>query len=108
MVVVRILTLCTSGYCVVDETEKGWFVQYIDRDPEAIRRQEALQKKEKMELDDQERTNRFIQQQVEKAAASSRPQQATEYTELQREDEEERVTFSLGAGKKEESSAKSR
>jgi len=22
--------------CVVDETEKGWFVTYIDRDPEAI------------------------------------------------------------------------
>lgn len=25
-----------EGKCVVDETEKGWFVSYIDRDPEAI------------------------------------------------------------------------
>ena len=29
----------------MDETEKGWFLQYIDRDPEAIRRQEQLVKK---------------------------------------------------------------
>lgn len=25
-----------EGKCVVDETEKGWFVAYIDRDPETI------------------------------------------------------------------------
>ncbi len=45
----------------MDQTEKGWFVQYIDRDPETIRRQEQLQKKEKMEMDDEERTAAFIQ-----------------------------------------------
>lgn len=42
-----------EGHCTVDETEKGWFVAYIDRDPETIARQEALAKKEKMEKDDQ-------------------------------------------------------
>jgi hypothetical protein len=31
-----------SGHCVVDETEKGWFIQFIDRDWEAIKKQEAL------------------------------------------------------------------
>lgn len=45
-----------EGHCTVDETEKGWFVAYIDRDPETIARQEALAKKEKMEKDDQVRT----------------------------------------------------
>ena len=39
-----------EGHCVVDETEKGWFIQYVDRDPETIRRQDALQKKEKMDM----------------------------------------------------------
>ena len=29
-----------EGHCNVDETEKGWFVTYIDRDPETIMRQE--------------------------------------------------------------------
>lgn len=46
---------------MVDETEKGWFVQYIDRDPETLKRQEALKSKEKMEKDDEERTAAFIQ-----------------------------------------------
>ena len=49
-----------TGHCVVDQTEKGWFVQYIDRDPETIRRQTEMAKKEKMELDDEERTAKFI------------------------------------------------
>ena len=24
------------GLCIVDETPKGWFIQYIDRDPEVL------------------------------------------------------------------------
>ncbi len=46
---------------MVDQTEKGWFVQYIDRDPETIRRQQEMARKKKMELDDEERTAQFIQ-----------------------------------------------
>ncbi|KAH9630562.1 hypothetical protein HF086_016066 [Spodoptera exigua] len=42
-----------EGKCVVDETEKGWFVAYIDRDPAAIAALEAKAKKEKMDKDDQ-------------------------------------------------------
>ena len=29
------------GHCKVDQTEKGWFLQYIDRDPETIERQKV-------------------------------------------------------------------
>ena len=55
------MTSIPPGHCNVDQTEKGWFVQYIDRDPETIRRQTEMAKKEKMELDDEERTARYIQ-----------------------------------------------
>ena len=41
--------------CNVDNTEKGWFIQYIDRDPETIKKQEQVKAKEKMDMDD----NRF-------------------------------------------------
>uniref|UniRef100_H3D522 Kin17 DNA and RNA binding protein n=1 Tax=Tetraodon nigroviridis TaxID=99883 RepID=H3D522_TETNG len=34
-----------EGLCKVDETPKGWYIQYIDRDPETIRRQEELARK---------------------------------------------------------------
>ncbi|KAK7102717.1 DNA/RNA-binding protein KIN17-like [Littorina saxatilis] len=96
-----------EGKCVVDYTEKGWFVQYIDRDPETIRKQESQKAKEKMDMDDEERTSHFIQKQIERAAEMSKTAPTTaEYTELQREDEEQKVTFSMSAAKKEESTVK--
>lgn len=101
------MPLCIiSGKCVVDETEKGWFVQYIDRDPETIKKMEASAAKEKMEMDDEERTSRFIQKQIEKAAAQEKEKPVTEFTELQRENDEDKVTFSLGLSKKENPTVK--
>ncbi|XP_070160843.1 DNA/RNA-binding protein KIN17 [Polyergus mexicanus] len=55
-----------SGQCVVDETEKGWYVTYIDRDPETLAAQERKAKKEKMEKDDEERMMDFIEKQIER------------------------------------------
>ncbi|XP_033648109.1 DNA/RNA-binding protein KIN17-like [Asterias rubens] len=86
-----------EGFCTVDQTEKGWFITYIDRDPATIARQEAVAKKEKVELDDEERIQRFIQRQVEKGAGGAMDQGTSqEFTELQREDDESRVSFNLG------------
>ncbi len=80
----------------MDQTEKGWYIQYIDRDPETIRRQAEKERKTKMDMDDQERTQRFIDQQIVKAASTQKAVKEVEYTDLKREDEEEKVTFSLG------------
>lgn len=55
-----------EGICIVDQTEKGWFVQYIDRDPETIRRQEEIEKKRKLDIDDRERQLIFLEKQVKK------------------------------------------
>uniref|UniRef100_A0A6I8PLV6 DNA/RNA-binding protein KIN17 n=1 Tax=Xenopus tropicalis TaxID=8364 RepID=A0A6I8PLV6_XENTR len=55
-----------AGYCKVDETPKGWYIQYIDRDPETIRKQQEQEKKKKQDLDDEERTAKFIEEQVKK------------------------------------------
>ena len=81
---------------MVDQTEKGWFIQYIDRDPEAIRKQEAAHRKEKMDLDDEEKAARFIQKQIERMSAQTKDN-SVQYTELQRQNEDEKVTFSLGS-----------
>ncbi|NXD22306.1 KIN17 protein, partial [Spelaeornis formosus] len=53
-----------EGLCKVDETPKGWYIQYIDRDPETIRRQQEQERKKKQDLDDEEKTAKFIEQQV--------------------------------------------
>ncbi|XP_060075719.1 DNA/RNA-binding protein KIN17-like [Ylistrum balloti] len=96
-----------EGKCIVDETEKGWFVAYIDRNPETIRKQEQVKTKEKMDLTDEERTSKFIQQQIERAAEKDTTSKTPEFTELKRESEEEKVTMSLsGLVKKKEEKVK--
>lgn len=85
-----------TGRCIVDETEKGWFITYIDRDPESIAAQERKNKKIKMDKDDEEKLQAFIKKQVtldkDKAATSSIE---PNYTELLRNDEDEKVTIQL-------------
>ena len=67
-----------TGQCVVDETEKGWYVTYIDRDPETLATQEKKAKKQKMDKDDEERMMEFIEKQVEKGQQEcSGPVEAT-------------------------------
>ena len=53
-----------SGQCVVDETEKGWYIAWVDRDPAALARQAAADKKRKHEMDDEERARRELKRQV--------------------------------------------
>lgn len=47
----------------MDHTEKGWFITWIDRDPETIQLQKQLAAKVKAERDDQDREAKFIQKQ---------------------------------------------
>ncbi|XP_029969442.1 DNA/RNA-binding protein KIN17 isoform X1 [Salarias fasciatus] len=86
-----------KGLCKVDETPKGWYIQYIDRDPETIRRQEEQARKKKQELDDEERSAKFIEEQVRRGRDGKEVEETTVFTELKRESEEEKVAFNLGA-----------
>lgn len=45
----------------------GWYVTYIDRDPETLAAQERKAKKQKMDKDDEERLMDFIDKQIERA-----------------------------------------
>jgi DNA/RNA-binding protein KIN17 len=73
---------------VVDETEKGWYVQYIDHDPETIAMQEALVRKEKMDRHDQ-MMMKFIEKQIEKGKSSNNGPRI--FTEFVRPSEEHKV-----------------
>ncbi|XP_048357969.1 DNA/RNA-binding protein KIN17-like [Sphaerodactylus townsendi] len=86
-----------EGFCKVDETPKGWYIQYIDRDPETICRQQEEEKKKKQDLDDEEKSARFIEEQV-KRGLEGKDQETPVYTELNRENEEEKVVFNLNKG----------
>ncbi|XP_012227745.1 DNA/RNA-binding protein KIN17 [Linepithema humile] len=65
-----------SGQCIVDETEKGWYVTYIDRDPETLAAQEKKAKKEKMDKDDNERLMEFIGKQIERAKPDEKEEES--------------------------------
>lgn len=49
-----------TGHCKVDQTEKGWFIQYIDRDPRVIARQKELERQKAKEKDDEERHAKYV------------------------------------------------
>ncbi|XP_061570168.1 DNA/RNA-binding protein KIN17 [Cololabis saira] len=86
-----------EGFCKVDETPKGWYIQYIDREPETIRRQEEAARKKKQDLDDEERSAKFIEEQVRRGRDCKETDETPVYTELKRESEEEKVAFNMGA-----------
>ena len=82
-----------EGIVKADETEKGWFVTYIDRDPEAIARAE---KKNKMAATDEERQERLLIEQMERAKARATDEGPSVSTVLQRDEEsEEKVVFAM-------------
>lgn len=56
-----------TGVASVDETEKGWFLAWIDNSPKALARQDANQKKERGDMDDETRQRKLIEEQIERA-----------------------------------------
>ncbi|KAI5085068.1 hypothetical protein GOP47_0001237 [Adiantum capillus-veneris] len=89
-----------TGKCKVDETEKGWFVTYIDREPETLLRERLKNKRERAEVADEVRHEREIELQIDRAAKSSRPTEALDDQEkklLQRNGEEVKVAFSFAS-----------
>lgn len=73
-----------TGLCRVDQTDKGdWMVQYIDRDPRFLARQEEIARRAEQSLDEEER-----------AAA----QMAKQIAEAQRAEEEARAALIAAGG----------
>ena len=86
-----------TGKCVVDETDEGIFIAWIDRDPETIARQEAKAKRGKLHRDDEERLAEFINKQVERA---NETKAQPEYSELVRNEPDEKVQVDLSLKQK--------
>ncbi|CAN7130897.1 unnamed protein product [Brassica rapa subsp. narinosa] len=56
-----------TGKCKVEETPKGWFITYIDRDSETIFKERLKNKRVKSDLAEEEKQEREIQKQIERA-----------------------------------------
>lgn len=92
-----------TGQAVVDETEKGWFIAYIDRSPEVLERQQKTARKEKQDKDDEERLMDFINQQVERAKTekngADRGEDNVEVNEFKRDKDDEKISLEIKASK---------
>ncbi|KAI3760481.1 hypothetical protein L1987_50876 [Smallanthus sonchifolius] len=56
-----------TGKCKVDETPKGWFITYIDRDSETLFKEKMKNKRAKADIVDEEKQEREIRKQIERA-----------------------------------------
>lgn len=102
-----------EGICRVEETDKGLNIAYIDTSPEALRRQEALRRKEAQDKGDEEWEQRMLKEQIRRAqrdkearGAGGLAQEEGEPAEdrgLQRQDDG-KITLSFGAKPKQETS----
>ncbi|OPB39992.1 hypothetical protein A0O28_0000710 [Trichoderma guizhouense] len=100
-----------EGICRVEETEKGLHISWIDNSPDALRRQEALRRKEAQDQGDEEIEQRMIREQIKRAQQSAgkrdgEGEEESEDRELKRQDGE-KIKLSFGAKPKPEQEPKS-
>ncbi|KAJ1942022.1 hypothetical protein FBU59_003323 [Linderina macrospora] len=89
-----VMYLGREGKCKVEETERGWFVQWIDNSPEALARKEAILKKERQEMDDEQLEHKLLKEQIRRARNAETPASKAEATELKR-DSQQPIKLSL-------------
>ncbi|URD89589.1 Antigenic determinant of rec-A protein [Musa troglodytarum] len=58
-----------AGFCKVEDTPKGWFITYIDRDSETVFKNRLKAKRLRADLVDEERQERAIAHQIERATS---------------------------------------
>jgi len=91
-----------TGVGRVDETEKGWFIAWIDSSPKALAKAEASMKKDRATTSDEQRERMLIAEQIERAAAEAEPSGSADNSPpveegLKRDEGSEKVVLSFSA-----------
>lgn len=90
------------GIAHVDETEKGWFIAWIDSSPKALAKADAARKKERATTSDEQRERNLIAEQIERAREIGAPDDegtSEAVTQGLQRDEGEKLVLSFGAKK---------
>ena len=82
-----------EGICRVEENDKGLQIAWIDSSPEALRRQEAIRKKERQDKGDEEREQKMILDQIKRAEVDAGDK-------LSKEEEQNKRQLQRGEGEK--------
>ncbi|KZV28849.1 hypothetical protein F511_06283 [Dorcoceras hygrometricum] len=98
-----------TGKCKVEETPKGWFITYIDRDSETLFKERMKNKRARADLADEEKQEREIQRQIERAeqmmetvdsaTANGKNEEGNKSRMLEKneEDADKKIKLSLGS-----------
>lgn len=94
-----------EGIVRAEENEKGWWISWVDNTPKALARQAEAQKRERADMDDEQRQRKQLKEQIERAkvqAEALREQEEAKAQGLKREEGAPKValSISLGGGKK--------
>ena len=93
-----------EGLCRVEDTDKGLHIAWIDNSPEALRRQDAIRKKERQDKGDEEREQKMIKEQIARAEMDAEMKAQQDYQDEARDfkpNEGEKIKLSFGAKAKE-------
>uniref|UniRef100_A0A7N0RBU3 KIN17-like protein n=1 Tax=Kalanchoe fedtschenkoi TaxID=63787 RepID=A0A7N0RBU3_KALFE len=90
-----------TGKCKVEETPKGWFMTYIDRDSETLFKERLKNKRLKSDIVEEEKMEREIQKQIQKAEQSlplvdSKVSESAP-AELKKPEDGAKIAFALGS-----------
>lgn len=94
-----------EGICrVEDKEDKGLFIAWIDSSPEALRKQDAIRKKERQDRGDEEREQKLIKEQIARANTDaeikSKEVEDDQWGKLRRQ-EGDKIKLSFGSKPKE-------
>ncbi|KAJ9116198.1 hypothetical protein QFC20_000878 [Naganishia adeliensis] len=94
-----------EGIVRAEENEKGWWISWVDNTPKALARQAEAQKRERADMDDEQRQRKQLKEQIERAkvqAEALREQEEAKAQGLKREEGAPKValSISLGGGKR--------
>lgn len=91
-----------EGLCRVEDNEKGLHISWIDNSPEALRRQDAIRRKERQDKGDEEREQKLIREQIERADLDAEERVQDDGTDESRaliREEGEKIKLNFGSKK---------
>ncbi|OIT37469.1 PREDICTED: DNA/RNA-binding protein KIN17 [Nicotiana attenuata] len=98
-----------TGKCKVEETPKGWFITYIDNDSETIFKEKMKNKRIRADLADEEKQEREIKKQIERAEQlmggaetmdGSEQQLELQPKPLEKSETDQKIKLTLGSSSK--------
>nr|GMD02015.1 DNA/RNA-binding protein KIN17-like [Ipomoea batatas] len=96
-----------AGKCKVEETPKGWFITYIDRDSETLFKEKMKNKRMRADIAEEEKQEREIKKQRERAEQlmgaadenGSQQKLEPELKPLQKSETDQKIKLSLASSK---------